>query len=47
MFWVFKLSFVVDILAFFDMKTVWATFKKIGLNFFKSSGHPAGNRIWH
>ncbi len=36
MFWVFKLSFVVEILTFFDLKTVWATFWKIGQIF----GHP-------
>ncbi len=41
MFWVFELSFVVDILAYFDLKTVGATFlKKLGQFFFKSSGHP-------
>jgi hypothetical protein len=27
-FWAFKLSFVVDILAFFGLETVWATFLK-------------------
>jgi hypothetical protein len=30
MFWIFKLSFVVDILACFDLATFWATFKKFG-----------------
>ncbi len=40
MFWVFILSFVVDILAFFGLKTVWAIFEKLGNFFFKSSGHP-------
>jgi len=35
MFWAFKLSFVVDILAFFGLKTVWATFEKLG-NFFSN-----------
>jgi hypothetical protein len=39
MFWVFKLSFVVDILVFFDLKTVWATFLNWAF-FFKTSGHP-------
>jgi hypothetical protein len=39
MFWVFKLSFVVNILAFFDLATFWAIFKKIWLFFFLSSGH--------
>ncbi len=29
MFWVFKLSFVVDILAFFDLATFWAILWKI------------------
>jgi hypothetical protein len=33
MFLVFKMSFVVDILAFFDLATFWALFKKFG-NFF-------------
>ncbi len=28
MFWTFKLSFVVDILALFSWVNVWATFKK-------------------
>jgi len=39
MFWVFKLSFVVDILAFFDLATFWLFFKKFGDFFFLSSGH--------
>jgi hypothetical protein len=30
----------VDILAFFSLETVWATFGKIGQIFFKSFGHP-------
>ncbi len=30
MFWAFKLSFVVDILAYFALETVWATFEKLG-----------------
>jgi hypothetical protein len=31
----------VDILGFFGLESVWATFWKIGRNyFFKSSGHP-------
>jgi hypothetical protein len=29
MFWVFKLSFVVDILAFFDLATFWAILEEI------------------
>jgi hypothetical protein len=29
MFWVFKLSFVVDILAIFDLATFWAILLKI------------------
>ena len=41
MFWAFKLSFAVDILAFFGLETVWAIFEKLGEFFFKSSGHPA------
>ncbi len=31
MFWPFKLSFVVDILAYFELETVWATFEKLGI----------------
>ncbi len=34
MFWTFKLSFDKDILAFFGLATVWATFPKLGLIFF-------------
>ncbi len=34
MFWVFKLSFVVDILAFFDLATFWAIFQQIWRIFF-------------
>jgi hypothetical protein len=30
MFWTFTLSFDVDILAFFGLATLWATFKKLG-----------------
>ncbi len=33
MFWAFKLSFVVDILAFFDLATFWAIFEKFGYFF--------------
>jgi hypothetical protein len=40
MFLTFKLSFDIDILAFFGMATVTATFQKIG-HFFKSYGRPA------
>ncbi len=36
------MSFDVDILAFFDLATVLATFRKTG-QFFKSSGHPGVN----
>ncbi len=39
MFWAFKLGFVVDILAFFDLATFGAIFEKY-FGFFKSSGHP-------
>jgi hypothetical protein len=42
MFWAFKWSFVVDILAFFDLVTFWANFfKNLANFFFLSSGHPA------
>jgi hypothetical protein len=41
MFWVFKLSFVVDILDFFDLATFWAILLKIGKFFSLSSGHSA------
>jgi hypothetical protein len=34
MFWVFKLGFVVDILAFFDLATFGAIFEKLGKFFF-------------
>jgi hypothetical protein len=34
MFWVFKLSFVVDILAFFDLATFWAILEEIWQFFF-------------
>jgi hypothetical protein len=41
MFWTFKLSFAVDILAFFMPQIqFWLLFEKLG-DFFKSSGHPA------
>jgi hypothetical protein len=33
MFWAFKLSFVVDILDFFDLATFWAILYKILANF--------------
>jgi hypothetical protein len=33
-FWAFKLSFVSDILAFFDLATFWANFWKIWRIFF-------------
>jgi len=42
MFWVYKLSFVVDILAFFGLETFFGYFLKIGQFFFKSSDHPVG-----
>jgi hypothetical protein len=45
MFWTFKLSFDVDILALFCLETVLATFFKMG-NFFKSSGHLASLYVW-
>jgi hypothetical protein len=35
MFWVFKLSFAVDILAFFGLATFGPIFKKLG-NFFSN-----------
>jgi hypothetical protein len=41
MFWIFKLIFVVDILACFDLATFWAIFKKFGEFFFLSFGHTA------
>jgi hypothetical protein len=44
MFRVLKSSFVVDILAFFDLATFWAIFKKIGDFFFLSSGH-SGHKL--
>jgi len=44
MFWVFKLSFDLVILAFFYLKTVWATFGKIGQFFFQIFWSP-WNRI--
>jgi hypothetical protein len=34
------LSFVVDILAFFDLATFWALLENFGKFFFLSSGHP-------
>ncbi len=40
MFWALKLSFVADILAFFDLATFLAIFWKIWPIFFLSSGHP-------
>jgi hypothetical protein len=30
MFWAFKLSFVAEILAFFDLANFWAIFEKFG-----------------
>jgi hypothetical protein len=41
MFWVFKLSFVVDILAFLTWQLFGPFFKKFGEFFFLSSGHSA------
>jgi hypothetical protein len=39
MFWTFKFSFIVDILAFFGSSAVWAILtKKLG-KFFQLSGH--------
>jgi hypothetical protein len=43
MFWIFKLSFNSDNLAFFGLATVLATFSKIWAIFSQSSGHPATN----
>jgi hypothetical protein len=41
MFWTFISIFNADILSFFGLETVWATFfKKIEQICFKSSGHP-------
>ncbi len=40
MFWAFKLSFYVDILTYFRLLIVLATFSKMWVNFFQSSGHP-------
>jgi hypothetical protein len=42
MFWVFKLSFVVDTLAFLTSGLFGLFFKKIGKFFFLSSGHSVG-----
>jgi hypothetical protein len=39
MFWVFKLSFVVDILAFLTWQLSGLLFKKFGKFLFSSSGH--------
>ncbi len=40
----------IDILAFFGLETVWATFQELG-NFFQSSGHPVHWKLlsifWH
>jgi hypothetical protein len=45
MFWAFKFSLVVDILAFFlAWRLFRLLFEKMG-DFFKSSGHPEGNNI--
>jgi hypothetical protein len=44
MFWTFKLSFDVDILAILDLATVLATFFQNLGNFFQSSGHPAPHK---
>ncbi len=43
MFWAFKLSFDVDILAVLGLAIVWATFSKIWVNFFDSFDHSAYN----
>ncbi len=40
MFWTVKLSFDVDILAFFGWETVLATLYKIWVKFFQFSGGP-------
>ncbi len=45
-FWAFKLSFVVDTLAFFGLETDWATFLKIGQLFYKFSGHTEQDKIF-
>jgi hypothetical protein len=54
MFWAFKLSFVVDILVFFDLATFWAIFEKFG-KFFSNllvtllatlKGGAAAKQIW-
>jgi hypothetical protein len=42
-FWTFKVSFDVDILAFFSLVPILATFLKQKLA--KSSGHPGPNFI--
>jgi hypothetical protein len=36
MFWAFKMSFGVDILAFFDLATFWAVFLKNLATFFSN-----------
>jgi hypothetical protein len=46
MFWFFKLSFVVDILAFFDLATFWAILKKNWQIFFLSSVHSVEQKAW-
>jgi hypothetical protein len=43
MFCIFKLTFDVDILAFFYLATVLATFSTNWVNFFQSSGHTVSN----
>jgi hypothetical protein len=43
MFLAFKLSFVVDILAFFDLATFWAIILKKLQFFNQSSGHPGSS----
>jgi hypothetical protein len=40
MFLAFKVSFVIGILAFFDLVTFWLFFSKFGKFFPQLSGHP-------
>jgi len=41
MFWAFKMSFGVDILAIFDLALFGLFFEKFGKVFLQSSGHSA------
>jgi hypothetical protein len=45
MFWAFKFSFVVDVLAFFALETFLGYFLKNWAICFKSYGHPASKFV--